>query len=129
MPQQAHFDPQAVTSPIDPALLCNQDYLLAAMLPIFARGMTQYAGQMVEPKAWLKRGMRHVFDWWCSSGVGCGEPDMIDAAADIAWMIAQHVYNEQDTLQLAFDEITPYMLTKIENCKGRVTVGFQPTSP
>jgi hypothetical protein len=124
--QTATLDPVYVTEPIDPAGLCDAQYLLAAMLPIFAKGMTSYAGKLVSPQAWVERGMRQVFDWWCSAGVGCGEPDMIDAAADVAWMVASHVYPEVTVLQAAFDRITPYMVGKVGNCKGRLTTSFDP---
>ncbi len=107
--------------PIDFSRLCEEDYFVAAMLPIFATAMAPFAGQMVNPQVWVMAGMRHVFDWWCKTGLGCGEPDMVDAAADAAYHIAMHVYPEDDTLGAAIDALFPYMMEKWESCTGRQT--------
>jgi hypothetical protein len=131
-PAMPGFDPipGSVPEPIDFSQLCWEDYTYAAMAPIFASGMSAYAGKMVNPVIWIREGMRKVFDWWCSSGLGCGEPDMIDAASDIAWGIAQGFYPENDTLQIAFDSLMPYMMSKQETCRGRLlTTGFVPSNP
>jgi hypothetical protein len=111
--------PGGTPEQIDYSRLCEQDYLLASMLPIFATAMAPYAGKMLNPRVWIQNGMRKVFDWWCQAGVSCGEPDMVDAAADVAWLTAAHVWNDPDTLMEAFEALLPYMVSKIESCTGR----------
>ena len=104
--------------PINPQSLCDENYRIAAMLPIFASGMSPYAGQAVDPTLWCMAGMRKVFDWMCKNGVACGEAQMIDAAADVAYEIAAMVYPDADTLSAAFEQIMPYMLKQVESCSG-----------
>lgn len=99
-----------ITKPIDKALLCDGDYILAAMIPIFARGLANYAGKgpasLTVPVlrahgiAMTLEGLKAVFNWWCSYGPwddqtgSCGEPDLADAAAELAlkvghWMMGR----------------------------------------
>lgn len=72
--------------------ICWPDYMGYALLPIFAQGVAKTAGQ-VNPAHQCADGMLAVIYWWCSNAPLCDhEPDKIDAAWDVATMLAQHIY-------------------------------------
>ena len=126
-----HADTQTlpISEPIDLSRLCEEDYLMAAMLPIFAVGMAPYAGKIIDPQVWVSAGMRRIFDWWCEHGSSCGEPDMIDAAGEVAWTVAAAVYPDEETLKGAMESLFPYMIQKLESCRGHQTFGLQGVNP
>ena len=115
---------QFQTKAIDPSQMCDEGYAFAVLLPVFAAEMAPFSGRFVEPQVWVKKGMKRVFDWMCQNGMACGDPNMVDAAADAAYTIASYVYNDRATLDAAFEALGPHMATKLGNCRGIQQTGL-----
>jgi hypothetical protein len=111
------YTPGFQTTPIERDPLLDLDYAYLALLPIFAAAIAPYKARMVNPEAWLRGGIRAVFDWWCANGVLMeGEVSLTDAAMDRAWMVATQIYPDADTVLAAFDFLMPYFDQRAGAC-------------
>ncbi len=84
-------------------------YRAMILIPIFARGVAKFAGYIASPKDQCASGMIQVFKFVCDRELYCGEPDLVDAAAEISIQIASLVYDD-DTVNAAFEDKKKWMI-------------------
>ena len=111
-----HVPPkQPKMSPLEEKLCNNEAYRNTFLLPIFAVGMSKGAGTYVKPATQCRSGMAQVVKFTCDNKLHCGEPDIEDAAAELAIQIGSLIYDD-DTVATAFEAMKSWIL---EYCKGK----------
>lgn len=91
------------------------DYRAMFLMPIFASGMAKYAGIVAPPHKQAAEGMKAIITYWCDNDMPkCGEPDMVDAVAQIAIWMADQLF-EDDTVKHAWSSIKSWT---IKYCKS-----------
>ncbi len=95
---------------MDEEKFCSwDDYRAMILIPIFAKGVSKFANYIASPQDQAKAGMAQVFKFICDHNMHCGEPDLVDAAAEIAIEIAELLF-EADTVAFAFDDLKKWMI-------------------
>ena len=86
-----HEPEEPKMSQLEEKLCLNEAYRNAYLLPIFAVGMSKGAGTYVKPATQCRSGMAQVVKFTCDNKLHCGEPDIEDAAAELAIQIGSQV--------------------------------------
>ena len=97
-------------------LFCDSaEYRNQFLMPIFAVGLSKGAGTMVGLNLQCRSGMAQVVKFVCDNGLNCGEPDLVDAAAEISIEIASVIFDD-GVVESAFEDMKKWM---IEYCDGK----------
>jgi hypothetical protein len=89
---------------IDEETLRNDTTRVYAMMFVFARGVSRFAGGLPSPILAAKAGMTEVFQWWCTHGYKGTRPDIREMAADVAEEIAEHLGFDEKVIDAAMFE-------------------------
>ena len=106
---------QPKMSPLEEKLCASEDWRNAFLMPIFAVGMSKGSGAYVKPVNQCRGGMAQIVKFTCDNKIHCGEPDIEDAAAELAIQIGSLIYDD-DTVAAAFQAMKSWIL---EYCEGK----------
>ena len=89
-------------APLAAAWVCprgvfNEDYVYLAMLPVAGRALARFDGTVQSGEILALAVMQECFRFWVDKNLPtCGEPDQVDAAAQIAILIAEQLFESGD---------------------------------